>query len=67
MQQISEATADSPPERRDRGNAATAVDPEAKEAGEGRRYPDLAKASDRAETGRKRYELEPDIGPDRGE
>ena len=67
MQQISEATADSPPERRDRSPEAPAPGHETMVTKEDLGHPDLATASDRAETGRKRYELEPDIGPDRGE
>ena len=67
MQETSETASEFPASRRDRGHSASTGDPEAKELEGDHRYPDLRTVPDRDEAGRKHLELEPDIGPDRGE
>lgn len=66
MQEISEAASETRTDRRDRGHEAFALNPNAEKFDGDRRSSDPGTTPDRAE-GRKHLELEPDIGPDRGE
>ncbi len=65
MQETSEAPAEAAKARREGHDAAD--DPKACGAEGERRFAGLSVATDESGAGRKRYELEPDIGPDRGE
>lgn len=63
MQETSEAPAEAAKARREGHDAA--ADPKASGADD--RFAGLSVATDDSGASRKRYELEPDIGPDRGE